>query len=206
MIRFLEVYPGVLAVAVPRAEKRSLDAMFLRFQEYYESPEKQFRGQDFNKKDYLDWYSNKYESDYLDDWDGFNVPASIFKQVVNDKIFLTEGVGDLSQAELKLAGRAGDYKYVIGFIEGDLETFRHELAHALYYIDPEYHLKANRALIANQESLSDLFDYLTDEGYSEDFLFDEAQAYIVSGFPEGVSLREPLKSTLMKLFNSKMEK
>lgn len=54
---------------------------FLRFQEYYESPE--FKGEAFSLLDFMDWYAHSYSSHkhdkrpsftYPSDWAGFNVP------------------------------------------------------------------------------------------------------------------------------------
>ena len=54
---------------------------FLRIQEFYESPV--YHGRYFTLEDYMDYWSKEYGQgsfNYLDVWNGFNVPGSVIKK------------------------------------------------------------------------------------------------------------------------------
>ena len=63
-----EVRPNVFAVIVKDHYHRAM--LFLRVQEFYESPNPQFRGKNFSIWDYIEWYSrrNKDVFTYTFDW------------------------------------------------------------------------------------------------------------------------------------------
>ena len=69
-----EVKPKVFAVVIEDRYDRAMT--FLRVQEFYESPNKKFRGKNFSIWDYMKWYSTEYGKGftYGTDWSGFNVP------------------------------------------------------------------------------------------------------------------------------------
>lgn len=52
---------------------KELAKMFMRFQEFYESPK--FHGKIFTRKEYLQWYKETKGTKYEDDWAGFNIPG-----------------------------------------------------------------------------------------------------------------------------------
>jgi len=69
-----EVRPNVFAVIVKDHYHRAM--LFCRVQEYYESPNPQFRGKNFSIWDYIEWYSREHRDvfTYTYDWGGFNIP------------------------------------------------------------------------------------------------------------------------------------
>jgi len=73
-----EIKPKVFAVIVPDRYHRAM--LFMRVQEYYESPNPKFRGKkNFNMWEYIEWYSRKHADSftYASDWVGFNFPLEV---------------------------------------------------------------------------------------------------------------------------------
>ncbi len=69
-----EVRPNVFAVIVKDHYHRAM--LFCRVQEYYESPNPQFRGKNFSIWNFIEWYSRQKKDafTYAFDWGGFNIP------------------------------------------------------------------------------------------------------------------------------------
>lgn len=151
-------------------DKAKLASTFMRFQEHYESPK--YRGKVFSREEFLAWYATTEKgkkSGYFD-WDGFNVPAAAFERFY-------KGDFDPLTAEEKallelLKGREGFY--VIGTSKAG--TLRHELAHALYHVEPRYRAKATRLL--SGVDLGPVRAMLERLGYHRDVWDDEAQAWL----------------------------
>src|SRR3989344_7037797 len=123
--------------------QHDISSTFIRFQEYYESPE--FKGKIFTLKEYKKWYRKwKGKFSYYSDWSGFNIPSKTLKPFYDGKF------DPLSKEEEKLLSlfkkEKGDF-YIIG-VFGNLKTsaFRHEVAHGLFYTNKEYRRKVLRTL------------------------------------------------------------
>src|ERR1019366_973309 len=59
---------------------------FLRYQEFYESPNKRFRNHSFTIIDFMSWYSSAFGNGiftYPNDWNGFNFPDYIVPAVIS---------------------------------------------------------------------------------------------------------------------------
>ena len=128
-----------------------LASVFLRFQEYYESPE--FRGKVFSLEDFKGWYTKNSPSGmktgefkYYSDWNGFNVPSSILES------FRDGSFDPLSKEERKFLDMFRDEKepfYVIGVLKGGDgfdDSMRHEIAHGMFYTNETVsytHLRAH---------------------------------------------------------------
>lgn len=171
-----EVIDGVLLIRLPSAHL--LGATFLRFQEFYESPE--FTGSLFSIKEYRDWYRTTTSHggfSYYSDWAGFNVPDYVFAQ------FKPMGFVP-SKLESILLERIGEHTkpfYVIG-AAADCDFWgyaQHELAHALYYLDPQYRSDVD-TIVAELETTQ--FEHaLVSSGYDDSKVLDEMQAYLLDG-------------------------
>lgn len=149
---------------------------FLRFQEYYESPE--FKGKIFTVKAYAKWYKSFYKKEkftYYSDWSGCNVPSYVFH------FFRQENRWALSRREkelLDLLPQEGDF-YVIGtFAGGKDEVLEHEKAHGLFYSSPEYKEKVLKILDSYHEDLSEVFGFVKNLGYHDSVCKDEVHAYV----------------------------
>lgn len=151
-----------------------LGLTFMRFQEYYESTNPDFKGKIFTQGQLRKWYSETYGSNsYHTHWVGFNFPSKVFTP-------FKEGLFDpLTTEEQKLLDlfryRSDDF-YIIGAQNNSI--LRHELAHALYATNPKYKLEIDNFLKKNQKKLRNTNKYILGKGYCKEVLNDEIQAYI----------------------------
>jgi len=152
---------------------------FLKFQEFYESPE--FKGKFFTLNEYIDWYkttTDTGEFTYYDDWGGFNFPSRILKEFKSGGFFYD----GLTPDELFIAN-------VLNMIEGDFyviassgkinkRVFLHEKTHAIYYFNEEYRNEVNKVIDAfDKDFIKYSSNALTSRGYDDEFVYDEINAY-----------------------------
>lgn len=161
------------------SKQYDLSSTFLRFQEYYESPE--FRNKIFTLKEYKQWYIKQNgEFSYYTDWGGFNIPSKILKPFYKNKF------KNLSKREkdfLHLFSNKRGKFYIIGTYGNDLdnlECLKHELAHAFYYIDDEYKKSVNK-LCKSFTKANIAYYALLKVGYCKHVLMDELNAYTATG-------------------------
>lgn len=181
--------------------------MFLRYQEYYESPSPRFRGKPFTLVEFMDWYAHKYGNGiftYPRDWAGFNIPAYVIKEVVS-KIITDHNAYDEAMFEVFKKCRAkypdGNF-YLIGAM-GERGAMRHEIAHGLFYTCPEYRKEAISLVKKLKPSLRKRVNkVLKSIGYTPKVYVDETQAYFSTGVPKGfkISLKDEQKP-FIELFN-----
>ena len=147
---------------------------FIRFQEFYESPNPDFKSKIFTVGQVRHWYSINYGGDtYHHDWSGFNFPSKVllpFKHGLFDPLTPEE------QSLINLFKYRHDDFYIIG--AQDKSVLRHELAHALYASNNKYATSVNNLCLQFKKDLSKTKKYIKDKGYHEDVLNDELQAYI----------------------------
>ena len=200
---------------------------FLRYQEFYESPNADFRGQAFTLTDFMDWYSkdNDLYFSYPYDWNGFNLPGQVFRELTKKKIpdwnQYDEAMHDVVQSiREKVDGDDPDHFYLIGALIGDEETIDHELAHAFYHIFPKYKREMDEALAGlyhmHKRVLSSTLEGM---GYTPKVHNDELQAYFSTGLceeletavakhqmmPDAETLCEPFETIFAKWQNFYIE-
>lgn len=157
--------------------------MFVRYQESYECPSDKFRGKSFSLAEYQSWYVSKYNKDvftYPKDWAGYNVPDYVFERFSNiqDRTFYDDLLLGFIN---KVKSIEEDKFYIIGAKTGNEKTIKHELAHALYYVYPEYKEDVLKS-IDKYPNLIQLFrEAFLENGYCEDVVYDEMNAYMISG-------------------------
>lgn len=184
-----------------------LTSMFMRLQEFYESPIRNFKGRFFKHEEYFDAYANVQKDKqftYFDDWSGFNVPDEVIKK------FWELFQHDLWKKEFDLMRMilldSDSPYYVIGtYGKSDSGTIQHELAHAYWYLYPEYrdemmnHISSMNVLKSNTSGLETKLEIIQnvfmDNGYDVSVLNDETQAYLAT------SSRGYLKDTFGEAFN-----
>jgi hypothetical protein len=199
-----EVRPNVFAVIVKDHYHRAM--LFCRVQEYYESPNPQFRGKNFSIWDYIEWYSREHKDvfTYAFDWGGFNIPLKTawdcyekLKEYESpyDKV-MDDIIGTI---ELKMFNKKNTRNwngYIIGADSTESDTFEHEICHGLYATNKEYKLLVDEVT----ETISTK-DYLTFKtnlikmGYTDSVVDDEIQAYLTTNweypkFSKGVSKKK----------------
>ena len=156
--------------------RQDLARMFMRFQEYYESP--QFKGKTFTVDEFAHWYAKKYGSfTYARDWYGFNIPASVlepFRQGQFDPLTLKE------RKLLKLCEKADASSYIIGVTpnaEYFKETVRHEFVHGAFHVNCLYRNEVKACLLDNR--IKEITRGLKKMGYHQDVFADETNAYVL---------------------------
>lgn len=163
-----------------------------RIAEFYESPYPQIRGRAFTETEFMRAYAKPTgEIDYFEYWDGFNVPA--------EAVIAFFGVNeDFTGDEWMIAGLLGLpastilYPYLIATeVNSDPSTLPHELAHARWYLDPEYRAAMQQELdrIPREVYAGLCADLGRDNRYSLDpgLCADEIQAYLSTGLVDEVS-------------------
>lgn len=162
-----------------------LTKTFLRFQEHFESP--RFRDTVFSYREFVQWYRSEKKSDrftYLTDWSGMNFPST------NLEAFWRGDFNPLSERErwlLNLLKPYGREFYLIatfsdphGRIDGGMmSTLRHELAHALFFLNPVYRQKVREILArVDLQPIWALFEKRG--GYHPSVYEDESHAYLLN--------------------------
>ena len=199
--RVKEVKPFIYCVEVDDDYDRAM--LFCRYQEFYESPYKKFRGKAFSWMEYMRFYKTAWKKrvfTYPDDWAGYNIPGNIVEKA-ND-IFYKETEYDVIMndiysycalnAQNKNNGIRHDW-YLIGASSKDKGTINHEIAHALYFTNKEYK-KVVTLLIKKIKPVhyEKLRKKLVKMGYVDDkkIIDDEIQAFMSSGLYNGLDTKE----------------
>lgn len=180
--RLWKVLPEVFAVEIPDSYDRGM--LFCCYQEFYESPYKEIRGQQFSMIDFMKFYKDKRNDvsfNYTTDWFGYNIPSDVLLSALNS----VETYG-YKWVMLRIYGECytncdTDF-YVIGVDSISSDTYNHELAHGLYYTNKQYRKEMN-ALVKDmsEKEYSKVKTMLLKMGYrnSKDIINDEIQAYMV---------------------------
>ncbi|MCK5445482.1 MAG: hypothetical protein KAI73_07660 [Rhodospirillaceae bacterium] len=170
-------------IVILTTEKQCDVAMlFMRMQEFYESPFNSIRGKKFTLEQYMDAYCEaNNDFDYTDAYVGFNVPGHHVRG------FFEEFADDLLEKEAALRDELTNVmafmnKFaLIGYAtkSDQPHVLPHELAHALYYLSPSY----KRQMRDLNSRLSDraavyLERCLAKDGYTPKVFEDEIQAYL----------------------------
>ena len=217
-----EVLPSVFSVTIPNDFERAMT--FLRVQEFYESPNPIFRGNNFNIWDFFEWYSleNQDSFTYGKDWSGFNVPFEVAWKCYS-------GVGSLPDSHkskwdetmksivwtvqarmFNKKNKDDHHAYIIGSKDTEGETFKHELCHSLYYVNEDYKREATALVKKIQKEHFEIFSKnLLSMGYTKAVVKDEIQAYLMFGhsvdkFGKGVRLQ--IRTNYHDLFHQSLDK
>lgn len=193
---------NIFAIVIPDAYRRSM--VFLRVQEYSDSSKPKFRGHSFDILDFIDWYTMENgDFSYANDWEGFNVPYQIAiecyrklpdKWVTKYDMEFLDCLRQISEQLNSLTKKA----YIIGVDSLSSRTFRHEMSHAMYYMDPDYRSKTKTLLDQIQPKIYNrLRRNLLNMGYTDTVIETEIQAYLKTDWshPE---FKQGLSASTMK--------
>lgn len=185
---------------------------FFRVQEFYESSDNKIRNKPFDFFDAMESYSKKYGNGaftYTSDWGGFNIPGekieecfiSCFKNINGFKLNKYDSL--MYSTFKKIKKKSCNKKfYIIGCLSKDKETLKHEIAHAMYYLDDEYRKECHS--LTKQITKSDylfICKKLKSMGYHRSVCDDEIQAYFSTGLHESFKNRaKKYQSRYKKLF------
>ena len=196
-----EVAPRIYCVIVDDDYDRAM--LFCRYQEYYESPYKKFRGKKFSWMEYMRHYKNVWKKDvftYPYDWAGYNIPSNVleggidafYKETEYDRIMNDVFFHCSIDSQNKNDGQRCDW-YLIGASSKDLKTMDHEIAHGLYFTNNTYK-KIVDVLIKNIKPThyEKLKKKLIKMGYVNDkkIIDDEIQAFMSTGLYNGLDTKE----------------
>lgn len=195
---------------------------FLRFQEYYESPNPKFRGKPFEIFDFMEWYSKNHNGvfTYPMDWGGFNIPGDVIDKCLHDcmmeNIKRNKYDGKMYQVWNRLAFLSrpdnwpeDDYKfYLLGAVAKDRDTLSHEIAHGLFYTTPSYKKEMTALVKALPVKLRNkIYKRLEKLGYTKEVFVDECQAYMATGLMRPyVGMHKKERQPFIKLFKKYNEK
>lgn len=181
---FKEIRPKIYLLSFDNGYDLAMH--FLRFQEYYESPNPKFRKHVFSLIEYMEWYSKSFGNGsftYMSDWGGFNIPGWVLHDVFK------KGVPDWNKYDAfmkklfdQIRKKYGKDFYLIGIKKGEEDTFKHELAHALWTVEPKYkELVQENIKSMPKDVYKFIRKYLLDNMYDESVVDDEVQAYLSTG-------------------------
>ena len=196
-----EVKPFIYCVEVDDDYDRAM--LFCRYQEFYESPYKRFRGKPFTWMEYMRFYKDAWKKrvfTYPEDWSGYNIPSNIVQRA--NSIFCKDTEYDTIMNDIywycakdsteKNNGEKHDW-YLIGASSKDKGTTNHEIAHGLYYTNKEYK-KNVTGLIKNikPKHYEKLRKKLVKMGYVNDkkIIDDEIHAFMSTGLYNGLDTKE----------------
>jgi hypothetical protein len=196
-----EVKPRIYCVTVDDDYDRSM--LFCRYQEFYESPYKQFRNKPFTWMEYMRFYKSTWKKGvftYPEDWSGYNIPSKILEKGVD--VFYKETEYDhvmnniyfhcAIDSQNKNDGTKCDWYFFVASSK-DLKTMDHEIAHGLYYTNKEYKKEVVK-LINNIKLIhyNKLKKKLIKMGYVNDkkIIDDEIQAFMSTGLYNGLDTKE----------------
>lgn len=161
---------------IESSNRHVLANMFMRFQEYYESP--QFKGKTFSIDEFAAWYASHYGAfTYSQDWYGFNIPATVLEPFKNGQF---DPLTYHEKRLIEFCSGANNKSYVIGATpsaEYFDETIRHEFVHGAFFTNKEYRDEVIKCLA--EHKIEKIKSALADMGYHEDVAFDEANAYLL---------------------------
>jgi hypothetical protein len=74
-----------------------------------------------------------------------------------------------------------EVKYIIAYINGDIQTKKHELQHAKFHIDDNYRLSIyDKWNNLDKKTQNHIISFLKRLGYPDEVLIDEFQAYYMT--------------------------
>ncbi len=179
-MKFDFIAPNIVHFTYPT--QYEVCSAFIRIQEFYESPNPQFRGQFFTMDEYMDWYASEKDGffSYFEDWVGFNIPGHIVKRFYDrfTPTCIRPKEMDIIKPLLPLIEK-GEKFYIIGTMDAaDPNTVAHELRHAAYYVNDEFRAACDEVYKTIPDEIKTLVhNWLSSMGYTSAVWADEVQAY-----------------------------
>ncbi len=206
-IKLFEVYPKIFAVVIKDDKLRS--RVFLRYQEFYESDSDSFRGKSFKWNDYIKFYKEKTKRDYFsyhEDYAGYNVPCDTIeacKAKIPDLNIYDMIMFSVTDTIKKLVGDSPYYLIGIDQDNGDDPSLIfHEVAHGLWFSDPDYKNKMTEQINNMDPKVKDkMIDKIKAYGYGDNVYMDELQAYMATGLGSEMRFIRNIKPEMVPFNN-----
>lgn len=185
-IELYKVSNNIYSVVI--VDPRLRTHLFMRYAEFYETPNEDFRNKKFSVDEYINWYKKERDSElfsYQFDWAGFNIPSTSIRRCIdqiedpNDYDIIMKNIFDTT-----IENNNGRDFYLLGAdsIDLDDETFRHEISHGLYTTNKTYKTKMDRLTKNLPERIyKQLKAAILEMGYTDGVVDDEIQAYMSTG-------------------------
>lgn len=181
-----------------------LAMLFVRYQEYYESPNPNVKDKAFDLVEYMRWYATTNTRRYITkshksfsypiDFCGFNIPS----YAITDILIHEEYKGQLNIYDdlmydiyVRIAKDMEtqyfsdpDFKfYLIGTPKMKSSTLKHEIAHGLFYLDDAYRDECLMLIKKHldKDQIKEFKKVLKEYHYSSSVMLDEIQAYTSTG-------------------------
>lgn len=210
MFELTKVIPGVYLLAFQ--DRMELSAHFMRYQEYYESPDERIVGKPFQLMNYMKIYASKNKLKhftYFNDWSGFNLPLSSLEKCydsISDKNDYDHFMKQIAEFIRRDCGDSA--AYLIGTRIGETTTINHEIAHGLYFVNEDYKLEMYELVEKlPKEIRTHLNKTLKQMGYNSNVFVDEIQAYLSTGLYKKMKVdlkyRRPFINTFKKYHKGK---
>lgn len=174
-----QLHTDVFCINFGEGNQYFMNSTMMRMQEFYESPYSEIYNKKFTIEFYMDLVASKEGNfTYYEDVLGINVPGTYVDSFF--KIFKD----DLSSKETHIRDLLIDNnilnrkkKYYIIAVADKKEHLRHEIAHALYFVNKDYKKEA-RALNKQYKHKKQFRQCLIELGYDRrpDIIEDEIQA------------------------------
>jgi len=166
--------------------------LFLRYQEFYEGASENIRGKRFSIDEYINWYQDFYKNKdlftYGYDWCGFNIPSTSIEDCLSS-------IKDPNEYDrimknifwiCKMDNSDKDF-YLLGVDSLDSDLLEHEMAHGMYFTDPDYKLSMDEITESlPRKTYSSLRKVIINLGYNNIVVNDEIQAYMSTGLDESM--------------------
>lgn len=179
-------------------DKYEMNSYLLRFQEYYESPK--FRDRIFTLGEFRAWYTEKNgDFNYYEDVEGMNFPKKTLEPFLN-------GLFDpLTVQEKEVLDRIGkscnDFYIIATYVDGDTDTYEHEICHALFGTNEKYKNQILRVL--EKYDHKKIKKWLKKHEYNDEVMDDEIHAYVICNTAylqeNGIVLDDKMVSELKKI-------
>ena len=203
-IELYEVYPNIFAMVIKDDKLRA--RVFLRYQEFYESDSDTFRGKGFKWEDYINFYKEKTKKDYFsyhEDFAGYNVPCDTIeacKTKIPDLNIYDMIMFSVVDTIKEIVG--SNKYYLIGIDQSNNEDpslIYHEIAHGLWFSDPEYKSRMKERLEEMNSSVKEqIIDILKGYGYGDNVFEDEIQAYMATGLSAKMKNMDNIEQDVIK--------
>lgn len=179
---------------------------FLRLQESYENSNPKFRRKTFDLLEFIEDYAKNYGKgsfSYAVDFAGFNLTDDVFRAVYKADFALNKYDKRMMEVYHEIQKHNGEGKFTImGILDGDKDTFRHELAHAYWYLKPSYKREMKKLLKElSMSTKNSIESTLAKHMYRSSVFPDETQAYMSTGLIEGMNASDEEQLKFVEVFN-----
>jgi hypothetical protein len=173
-------------------DQYSMCMHFLRYQEFYESPNPKFRNKSFSILEYMEWQSKNQGNGnftYPTIWGGFNIPSQVMSHCLRNIPDHNKYDDTMHHAyrecinKIRIDENISSYEfdgkfYIIGAMKDSATTIQHEVAHGFYYLNKDYKKEMDKLVKALPAKIrKDMETMFIKMGYTKQVFVDEIQAY-----------------------------